>query len=77
MAMKKMKMGKGMDMNCENGTCGHANCHPHYKGKALLNIALGLLLMMFGFHFIPTIELLAQLLGVIFALKGAIKLMSC
>jgi divalent metal cation (Fe/Co/Zn/Cd) transporter len=74
MAMKNKKMNKSSsDMACES-----YYCHPHGRGKALYNLAIGLFLIMFGFGiFIQNIEMLALGLGVLFVLKGGIKMMGC
>lgn len=48
--------------------------HPHARGKALLNIGMALVMWLYGFGQI-NIQVLALMLGVIFAIKGAILMM--
>lgn len=64
------KMSKKMDKEC----CVPPYCHPHGRGKALLNVAMGLLLILFGFGYIKDLQTLAMVVGVLFMLRGSIRL---
>lgn len=64
------KMSKKMDKEC----CMPSYCHPHGRGKALLNVAIGLLLILFGFGYIKDLQTLAMVVGVLFMLRGSIRL---
>lgn len=66
MAKKMTKMSNDCAMDC----------HPHGRGKALMHVAIGVLLVAFGFGiYIKSIETLALMMGVLFVLKGAVKMM--
>lgn len=64
------KMSKQMNKEC----CAPAYCHPHGRGKALINVAVGLLLILFGFGYIKDLPTLAMVLGVLYMLRGSIRL---
>ena len=56
------------------------SCEPHdgysyERGKSLVNIAIGLVLISFGFGYIP-LELLALVVGAIYCLVGVVRMMS-
>ncbi len=75
--MAKKKMGK-MSMACPE--CGEMACscgpepHPYGRGKALFAVAMGILLLLFGFGYI-TLPVMALVLGVLYVLKGSLRLM--
>ncbi|VVB56622.1 Uncharacterised protein [uncultured archaeon] len=77
--MKKKTSSKKMSLDaCPS--CGEAYCeccptpHPYGRGKALFAVAIGILLILFGFQYI-TIQVLALVLGVLYILKGSLRLM--
>ena len=77
--MKKKMGSKKMDVGaCPS--CGEKDCvccpspHPYGRGKALFAVAIGILLILFGFQYI-TIQVLALVLGVLYILKGSLRLM--
>ncbi len=77
--MKKKTTSKCMEMeNCP--ACGKKECaccpmpHPYGRGKALFSVAMGILLILFGFQYI-TLEVMGLVLGVLFILKGSLRLM--
>jgi len=67
----KMKM---KDDCCCSMPCDMPIAHPYGRGKALFAIAVGLMLITFGFNYI-SIQMLALVIGVLFALKGTMRLL--
>ena len=68
--MMKKNASKKMEKEC----CSPMYCHPHGRGKALINVAVGLLLILFGFGYIKDLPTLAMVLGVLYMLRGSIRL---
>ncbi|MFH0927818.1 MAG: hypothetical protein V1822_04535 [Candidatus Micrarchaeota archaeon] len=69
---KKMKVSDELVM--------HSCCEPHdehsyERGKSLVKIATGLMLVSFGFGYI-NMQLLALVLGALFCLVGVVRMMS-
>lgn len=62
------------DECCEMSCCDMPTPHPYGRGKALFSLAVGLILITFGFHYID-MNMLALVAGVLFALKGTLRLM--
>lgn len=54
-------------------SCGHQECH-HGRGKALVKIAIGLLLISYGFGYIG-LQMLGLVLGAVYCLMGIVKMM--
>lgn len=50
-----------------------APMHGHHKGKALLSIGMGVVLIVFGLNYI-SMGMAAAVIGAIIVLKGAVKL---
>ena len=65
------KMSKKMD---KESCCMPYPCHPHGRGKALINVAIGLLLILYGFDYIKDLQTLAMVVGVLYMLRGSIRL---
>ena len=58
---------------CTECSCDHSACH-HSRGKALVKIAIGLLLISYGFGYID-IRMLGLVLGALYCLMGIVKMM--
>jgi hypothetical protein len=70
--MKAKAMRK--DDECCQGMTYYKNCHPHARGKALLNIAMSLILISLAFALVK-LEIALAMIGVIYAIKGIMQLM--
>ncbi|PIT84486.1 hypothetical protein COU37_03080 [Candidatus Micrarchaeota archaeon CG10_big_fil_rev_8_21_14_0_10_45_29] len=67
---KKRKKAKAAEIYA----CCHDEIDHYERGKALKWIAIGLVLVMFGFGYI-TMEMLALIVGAIYCLVGIVKMM--
>ena len=65
-----MKKGKGM---ASSSRCECSSCHPHIRGKALLNLGIAIVLVLAGFSMVGFWDAL-KVLGLLFALKGLVQL---
>ena len=75
-----MPRKKRRAMRASNELVMRPSCEPHdeysyERGKSLVNIAIGLALISFGFGYIP-LELLALVMGAIYCLVGVVRMMS-
>ena len=69
------KKSKKMSMAKDDCCCESYPVHPHGRGKALANIAMGLFLILFGFGYIKDLPTLALVIGVLMMIRGAIRMM--
>ena len=68
------KKNKKMSMK-DDCCCEAMPMHPHGRGKALANVAIGLFLRLFGFGYIKDLQTLAMVIGVLMMIRGAIRMM--
>jgi len=57
------------------GCCCPEDAGSYHRGKSLINIALGLLLISFGFGYI-TLQMLGLVAGTIYCLKGVVQMVA-
>ena len=72
MPKRKMKVTNELVMRT---ACEPHDEHSYERGKSLVKIATGLLLVSFGFGYI-SLEMLALVAGAIYCLVGVVRMMS-
>ena len=68
---KKVVIASDIEQPC----CDEQDVYSYERGKSLVKIAIGLLLVSFGFGYID-INLLALVAGAIYCLVGVVRMMS-
>jgi len=70
-----MPMKKKKHTNEMKKCCGPHDINSYERGKSLVSIAIGLLLISFGFGYI-TLAMLGMVVGVIYCLVGTVRMVT-